>query len=71
MMAMGTAGVGKRERLRLRAWRIQYLRSGGSTAAQHNNQSSIKNMIKGVHTMFFSSQPEDLRAFIRDKLAAC
>jgi hypothetical protein len=25
-------------------------------------------MIKGVHTMFFSSQPEDLRAFIRDKL---
>jgi hypothetical protein len=25
-------------------------------------------MIKGVHTMFFSSEPEALRAFIRDKL---
>jgi catechol 2,3-dioxygenase-like lactoylglutathione lyase family enzyme len=26
-------------------------------------------MIKGVHTMFYSSQPEALRAFIRDKLS--
>jgi len=26
------------------------------------------NMIKGVHAMFYSSQPEELRAFIRDKL---
>jgi len=25
-------------------------------------------MIKGVHTMFHSSQPEALRAFLRDKL---
>jgi hypothetical protein len=25
-------------------------------------------MIKGVHTMFYSSQPEELRAFIRDKI---
>ena len=25
-------------------------------------------MIKGVHTMFYSSQPDALRAFIRDKL---
>jgi catechol 2,3-dioxygenase-like lactoylglutathione lyase family enzyme len=25
-------------------------------------------MIKGVHTMFYSSEPEKLRAFIRDKL---
>ena len=25
-------------------------------------------MIKGIHTMFYSSQPEELRAFIRDKL---
>jgi catechol 2,3-dioxygenase-like lactoylglutathione lyase family enzyme len=25
-------------------------------------------MIKGVHTMFYSSQPEALRAFVRDKL---
>src|SRR5438128_27278 len=25
-------------------------------------------MIKGVHTMFYSSEPEELRAFIRDKL---
>lgn len=25
-------------------------------------------MITGVHTMFYSSQPEALRAFIRDKL---
>lgn len=24
--------------------------------------------IRGVHTMFYSSQPEELRAFIRDKL---
>lgn len=25
-------------------------------------------MIKGVHTMFYSSEPEALRSFIRDKL---
>jgi hypothetical protein len=25
-------------------------------------------MIKGVHTMFYSSAPEELRAFLRDKL---
>jgi catechol 2,3-dioxygenase-like lactoylglutathione lyase family enzyme len=25
-------------------------------------------MIRGVHTMFYSSQPEKLRAFLRDKL---
>jgi len=25
-------------------------------------------MIKGVHTMFYSSQAEELRAFVRDKL---
>jgi predicted enzyme related to lactoylglutathione lyase len=25
-------------------------------------------MIKGVHTMFYSSQPEEFRAFLRDKL---
>jgi catechol 2,3-dioxygenase-like lactoylglutathione lyase family enzyme len=25
-------------------------------------------MIKGVHTMFYSSQPEELRHFLRDKL---
>ena len=25
-------------------------------------------MIKGVHTMFYTSQPEAMRAFIRDKL---
>jgi catechol 2,3-dioxygenase-like lactoylglutathione lyase family enzyme len=25
-------------------------------------------MIKGVHTMFYTSQPEELRAFIRDML---
>ena len=25
-------------------------------------------MIKGVHTMFFSSEPKALRAFLRDKL---
>ena len=25
-------------------------------------------MIKGVHTMFYSSEPESLRAFLRDKL---
>ncbi len=25
-------------------------------------------MIRGVHTMFFSSEPEKLRVFIRDKL---
>jgi len=25
-------------------------------------------MIKGVHAMFYSSQPEELRAFLRDKL---
>ena len=26
-------------------------------------------MIRGMHAMFYSSQPEELRAFIRDKLA--
>jgi len=26
------------------------------------------NMIRSVHTMFYSSQPEELRAFLRDKL---
>jgi len=25
-------------------------------------------MIRGVHTMFYSSKPEELRSFIRDKL---
>jgi predicted enzyme related to lactoylglutathione lyase len=25
-------------------------------------------MIRGVHTMFYSSQPEELRTFLRDKL---
>jgi hypothetical protein len=25
-------------------------------------------MIKGVHTMFYTSKPEELRTFIRDKL---
>lgn len=25
-------------------------------------------MIRGVHTMFYSSKPEELRAFLRDKL---
>jgi catechol 2,3-dioxygenase-like lactoylglutathione lyase family enzyme len=25
-------------------------------------------MIKGAHTMFYSSKPEELRAFLRDKL---
>jgi catechol 2,3-dioxygenase-like lactoylglutathione lyase family enzyme len=25
-------------------------------------------MIRGVHTMFYTSQPEQLRAFLRDKL---
>jgi catechol 2,3-dioxygenase-like lactoylglutathione lyase family enzyme len=25
-------------------------------------------MIKGVHTMFYTSQPAELRAFLRDKL---
>jgi len=25
-------------------------------------------MIRGVHTMFYTSQPEALRAFLRDKL---
>ena len=25
-------------------------------------------MIRGVHTMFYSSEPEALRAFLRDKL---
>ena len=26
-------------------------------------------MIKGVHTMFYSSEPEALRAFLREKLS--
>jgi catechol 2,3-dioxygenase-like lactoylglutathione lyase family enzyme len=26
------------------------------------------SMIKGVHTMFYSSKPDELRAFLRDKL---
>src|SRR5262245_39392776 len=31
-------------------------------------QAKESIMIKGVHTMFYSSQAEELRAFIRDKL---
>ena len=31
-------------------------------------ESLLSHMIKGVHTMFYSSQPEELRAFLRDKL---
>src|SRR5438270_10776517 len=27
-----------------------------------------ESMIKGVHTMFYSSEPDALRAFLRDKL---
>src|SRR6187455_1202798 len=27
-----------------------------------------RGMIKGVHTMFYSSRPEELRTFLRDKL---
>jgi len=40
---------------------------GRLTAWQENNQSN-KKMIKGIHAMFYSSQPEELRAFIREKL---
>jgi hypothetical protein len=65
---MGMAGLGWCGRLRLSARRINCFTLGGSTAEQHDNQSSRKNMIKGVHTMFFSSQPTELRSFIRDKL---
>ena len=25
-------------------------------------------MIRGVHTMFYSSEPDEMRAFLRDKL---
>jgi len=31
-------------------------------------QIDLHTMIKGVHTMFYSSQAEELRAFLRDKL---
>ena len=31
-------------------------------------ESEDETMIKGVHTMFYSSEPESLRGFIRDKL---
>src|SRR5438132_779190 len=37
------------------------------TTASHDPEKEAL-MIKGVHTMFYSSQPEALRAFIRDKL---
>jgi predicted enzyme related to lactoylglutathione lyase len=30
--------------------------------------SEVKQMIRGIHTMFYSSEPEALRAFLRDKL---
>ena len=32
------------------------------------SQKGTKAMIRGVHTMFYSSESEALRAFIRDKL---
>jgi catechol 2,3-dioxygenase-like lactoylglutathione lyase family enzyme len=31
-------------------------------------ETKEETMIRGVHTMFYSSQPEELRAFLRDKL---
>jgi len=33
-----------------------------------NFSSEVKAMIKGVHTMFYSSEPEAFRAFLKDKL---
>ena len=41
-----------------------------ANSVQHHNSSPTENMIKGVHTMFYSSEPEQLRAFIRDKLTS-
>src|SRR6266487_3454387 len=36
--------------------------------SRNGKVGSRNNMIKGVHTMFYSSLPEELRAFIRHKL---
>src|SRR5437879_510648 len=33
-----------------------------------DNPPARFTMIRGVHTMFYSSKPEELRAFLRDKL---
>jgi predicted enzyme related to lactoylglutathione lyase len=35
------------------------------SAKRHDKEGT---MIRGVHTMFYSSEPEALRAFLRDKL---
>ena len=49
---------------------------GGDPAARDNigsvgcrsRSGEVGAMIKGVHTMFYSSEPEALRVFLRDKL---
>jgi hypothetical protein len=38
------------------------------TQQRSNPERKVAAMIRGVHTMFYSSQPEALRAFLRDKL---
>src|SRR5436190_9823865 len=37
-------------------------------AASNDPYRGNDSMIQGVHTMFYSSRPEELRAFLRDKL---
>ena len=40
----------------------------GTAVCRFTRTKAFQNMIKGVHTMFYSSEPEALRAFLRDKL---
>jgi catechol 2,3-dioxygenase-like lactoylglutathione lyase family enzyme len=42
--------------------------SPASAAIQLFHTSTGGPMIRGVHTMFYTSEPEALRAFLRDKL---
>src|SRR5206468_9190728 len=58
-------------RLPARAEPRPELRSAGAIAGScPQPQVSVRSMpmIRGVHTMFYTSEPEALRAFLRDKL---
>jgi len=42
--------------------------SGSNRAGVQFNSGGVTLMITGVHTMFYTSEPEALRAFLRDRL---
>jgi catechol 2,3-dioxygenase-like lactoylglutathione lyase family enzyme len=47
---------------------LAHARRNETQQAFGSRESRRMTVIKGVHTMFYSSEPEALRAFLRDKL---